>query len=86
MILSENGGDMASQLQVNAIRKLAIAGEQAGFTLDQMIQLLNSGMSVVTLLDLIALRLGPSHSLCESLSIGLDRAARRSREAAYDCN
>ena len=33
---------MGSQLQVNAIRKLAVAGEQAGFTLDQMIELLNS--------------------------------------------
>jgi hypothetical protein len=62
---------MASQLQVNAIRKLAVAGEQAGFTLDQMIQLLNSGMSVVTLLDLIAWRLAPSHSSFESVPIGL---------------
>jgi hypothetical protein len=62
---------MASQLQVNAIRKLAIAGEQAGFSLDQMIQLLNSGMSVVTLLDLIAWRLAPSHSSFESVPIGL---------------
>ena len=62
---------MASLLQVTAIRKLAIAGEQAGFSLDQMIQLLNSGMSVVTLLDLIAWRLGPSHSSFESVPIGL---------------
>jgi hypothetical protein len=62
---------VASQLQVNAIRKLAVAGEQAGFTLDQMIQLLNSGMSVVTLLDLIAWRLAPSHSSFESVPIGL---------------
>jgi hypothetical protein len=75
-----------SQFRVNAIRKLAIAGEQAGFTLDQMIQLLNSGMSVLTLLDLIALRLGPSHSSFESLSIGLGRAVRHSREVAHDCN
>ena len=62
---------MASRLQVNAIRKLAIVGEQAGFSLDQMIQLLNSGMSVVTLLDLIAWRLAPSHSSFESVPIGL---------------
>ncbi len=54
---------MASQLQVNAIRKLALAGEQAGFSLDQMIQLLGSGMSVVTLFDLIAWRLRPSKAL-----------------------
>jgi hypothetical protein len=72
-----------SQFRVNAIRKLAIAGEQAGFSLDQMIQLLNSGMSVVTLLDLIALRLGPSHSSFENLSIG---SVRHSREAAHDCS
>ena len=57
---------MESQLQVNAIRKLAVACEQAGFTLDQMIQLLNSGMSVVTLLDLISWRLGPSQNSFES--------------------
>jgi lipid-binding SYLF domain-containing protein len=62
---------MESQLQLKAIRKLAVAGEQAGFTLDQMIQLLNSGMSVVTLLDLIAWRLGPSHSSFESVPIGV---------------
>lgn len=80
------GGEMASQLQVNAIRKLAVAGEQAGFSLDQLIELLNSGMSVVSLLDLIALRLGPSHSSFESLSIGLGRAVRHSREVAHDCN
>jgi hypothetical protein len=51
-----------NQLQVNAIRKLAIAGEPAGFTLDQMIELLNSGLSVLVLLDLITPRLDPSQS------------------------
>ena len=82
MILSENGGDMESQLQVNAIRKLAAAGEQAGFSLDQMIQLLNSGMSVVTLLDLIAWRLGPSENSWDGLSVALGRAVRHSSEVA----
>jgi hypothetical protein len=48
---------MESQSLVNAIRKLAVAGERAGLSLEQMIQLLNSGMSVVALLDLIAWRL-----------------------------
>jgi hypothetical protein len=42
---------------VLVISKLAIAGEQAGFTLEQMIELLNDGLSVATLLDLIAWRL-----------------------------
>jgi hypothetical protein len=39
------------------VYKLAIAGEQAGFTLEQMIQILNAGISVETLLNWIELRL-----------------------------
>ena len=50
---------MMSQSRVNAIRKLAAAGEHAGFSLEQMILLLNSGLSVVALLDLINWRLDP---------------------------
>jgi hypothetical protein len=42
---------------VSAVNKLAIAGQQAGFSLEQMIELLNSGLSVLTLLDLISWRL-----------------------------
>ena len=42
---------------MNAIYKLAMAGEQAGFSVEQMIQLLNSGLSVEALLELIAWRL-----------------------------
>ncbi len=42
---------------LRAIGKLAIAGEQAGFSLEQMIELLNEGLSVETLLDLISWRL-----------------------------
>jgi hypothetical protein len=42
--------------QVGAINKLAVAGEQAGFSLEQMIQLLDSGLAVETLLELIAWR------------------------------
>lgn len=37
--------------------KFALAGEQAGFTLEQMIAMLNTGMTVQTLLELIELRL-----------------------------
>ena len=40
-----------------AIGKLAMAGEQAGFTVEHMIQLLNSGLTVETLIELIAWRL-----------------------------
>jgi hypothetical protein len=44
-----------------AIEKLAIAGEQVGFTVEQMIQLLSMGLSVETLLELIAWRLETMH-------------------------
>jgi hypothetical protein len=36
-----------------AVEKLAHAGEQAGFTVEDMIRLLNAGLSVEALLDLI---------------------------------
>jgi hypothetical protein len=42
---------------VAAIEKFAIAGQQAGLSVEQMIDLLNDGMAVDTLLDLIAWRL-----------------------------
>lgn len=40
---------------VETVYKLAIAGEQAGFSLEQMIDLLNAGITVETLLHLIEL-------------------------------
>ena len=40
------------QLQ-KAINRLALAGEQVGISVEDMIQMLNSGVSVETLLDLI---------------------------------
>ena len=40
-----------------SIAKLAMAGEQAGFSVEQMIELLSAGLSVATLLDLIIWRL-----------------------------
>jgi hypothetical protein len=53
---------MARASLMIAIGKLAAAGEQAGFTLEQMIELLNAGMSVESLVDLIAWRLEGSQS------------------------
>lgn len=47
-----------------AVCKLAIAGEQAGFSVEQMIDFLNSGLSVEGLLDLIALRLEKLPECC----------------------
>ena len=42
---------------VTAIAKLAVAGEQAGLSIEQMIQLLDDGLRVETLVDLITWRL-----------------------------
>ena len=53
---------MAKAVLMTAIGKLATAGEQAGFTLEQMIDLLNAGLSVETLLELIAWRLDGTQS------------------------
>jgi hypothetical protein len=48
---------MEKHTLVSGIAKLAMAGEQAGFTVEQMIQLLNAGLGVDALMDLIAWRL-----------------------------
>jgi hypothetical protein len=53
-----------------AIAKLAMAGEKAGFTIEQMIEMLNSGLTVETLVDLISWRLRP-----ESRMASLARAS-----------
>jgi len=42
----------------HAINKLAMDGERAGFRVEQMIQLLNDGLHVETLIEVIAWRLG----------------------------
>ena len=49
---------MATPSLTKAIGKLAVAGEQAGLSVDRMIEMLNSGVSVETLLELIVWRLG----------------------------
>jgi hypothetical protein len=48
---------LTSPSLIAAIERLAIAGQQAGFSVEQMIALLNDGLTVETLLDLIAWRL-----------------------------
>lgn len=53
---------MATAALMRAIEKLAIAGEQAGFTLEHMIDLLNAGLSPESLLELIAWRLKGTES------------------------
>jgi hypothetical protein len=49
------GGTRPSTAQ--AVYKLTIAGEQAGFSVEEMIQMLNAGVTVGTLLQLIEWRL-----------------------------
>jgi len=44
---------------MTAIEKLVLAGEQAGFTVEQMIQILQTGASVEALLPMIEWRLSP---------------------------
>jgi hypothetical protein len=44
----------------SGIQKLALMGEQAGFTVEQMIELLDTGVAVETLLDRISWRLEQS--------------------------
>lgn len=48
---------MRQSLLEQAMEKIALAGERAGISIEDMIQLLNAGVSVVTLLDFIELHL-----------------------------
>jgi len=48
---------MERPLLISAIRKLAIAGLQAGFSVEQMVQMLNDGLSIEELISLIGLRI-----------------------------
>ena len=50
-----NGLEQAQLLRI--LGKLARAGERAGFSVEEMIEMLNSGMSVADLLNLITHRL-----------------------------
>ena len=56
MISLQLGEDMVehNQILIGAIRKLAPSGEQAWFTVEEMIELLKTGVSVETLLDLVS--------------------------------
>ncbi len=45
---------------MTAVEKLVAAGEQVGFSVEQMIQLLQTGSTVETLLRMIELRLFPT--------------------------
>jgi hypothetical protein len=53
-------GGAVQQPITTAIERLVLAGEQAGFSVEQMIQLLETGASADALLSLIEMRLFPS--------------------------
>ena len=50
---------MAQLSLQTSVFKLAMAGEQAGFTIEQMVRMLNAGVTVEGLLRVIAFRLAP---------------------------
>jgi hypothetical protein len=67
-----NGLEQAQLLRT--VGKLARAGEQAGFSIEEMIEMLNSGMSVADLLNLITRRLSqlsqlPSNELLRATRV-----------------
>jgi hypothetical protein len=66
---------MQRQSLDQAINKLAIEGEQGGFSIEPMIQLLNSGLSVEALLELIAWRLEAARQplMTDRFILSLDR-------------
>jgi hypothetical protein len=51
---------MPQPILVRAVEKLARAGEQAGMSVEDMIRILNAGVSVETLLELIERGFRPS--------------------------
>jgi hypothetical protein len=53
---------------LSGIAKLAAAGQQAGFSVEQMVGLLNAGLGVEGLMDLIAWRLEQSEPLAPVVS------------------
>jgi hypothetical protein len=52
-------GDLVKEPIVVTVSKLALAGEQAGFSIEEMIDLLQVGLTVETLFRLIERRLEP---------------------------
>jgi hypothetical protein len=55
--LEDSEVSMATQSVPASVFKLALAGEQAGFTIEQMIEFLNAGITVETLFRIIEWKL-----------------------------
>lgn len=60
--------NMPDATLVRAVERLAQAGEQAGFSVENMIHMLNAGLTVETLLDIIdqGLRASTERTRCSS--------------------
>jgi hypothetical protein len=52
-VQGRDGAKMSNPSVVSTVHKLALVGERAGFTLEQMIEMLNAGITVEALLLLI---------------------------------
>jgi hypothetical protein len=72
---------MAEATLGRTICKLAIAGERAGFTVEQMIQLLNDGLDLATLVSMIEWKLNYAEQQTAALSPYDGRA-----DANTNCN
>jgi hypothetical protein len=62
------GATMDERKLLSGVEKLAVAGQQAGFSIEQMIGFLSAGMAVATLLDLISWRLEQPQPMVPVLS------------------
>jgi hypothetical protein len=62
------GEPMDERKLLSGVEKLAVAGQQAGFSIEQMIGLLSAGMAVETLLDLISWRIEQPQPMVPVLS------------------
>lgn len=59
LIYASRGETVEQPILMTAIEKLVRAGKQAGFSVEQMIQMLQTGVDVETLLQMIERRLSP---------------------------
>jgi hypothetical protein len=73
--LARETGERSSHLS-SAIEQLARAGEQAGFSVEEMIEMLNAGISIGALLDVISYSL--SHEASESTQHAVEESTSTS--------
>jgi hypothetical protein len=74
---------MEQPVLMRTIGKLARAGEQVGISVEDMISILNAGISVEVLLDLIELHLQASRE--ETSSSERNRVLREDKKISLSC-